>query len=423
MTAGRLVARLGRLDALAIGIGSVVGVGIFRTSGEVLRGAGGVAGSTAVWVGVGLLSLVGATVYADMALLVPEAGGPYAYVREAFGRPAAFVDGWFSAAVSMPTRQAAGFAVIGELVAELVGGGARTWSFVAVVALWALHVSGVRAGANAQRAFAALKLVTVAAVVVLAAVAHGRPAPERALSRLPDPCTLDVAVAGAWYAYLGWQDVTHLAEELERPMETMRALLVTIVALVVACYVLVSLAVVVGLGDGAAARGAMPVRALAEVALGPVARAVMGFAILSSMVGGVAEGMMVRPRLWFALGRDGLAPRALAAVGRAGAPHVAMTVHALLVAAFLMLTGSFAELVSLLALSQALSSTLEASSAIALRRRRQGDHRPARHLLYAVANAAAAALIAAHEPQQLAYALLFVVALGAGYAIRVRRRV
>jgi APA family basic amino acid/polyamine antiporter len=413
----KLTARLGRVDALAIGIGSVIGVGIFRTSGEVLRGTGSVAGSTAVWVGVGLLSLLGATVFADMALRVPEAGGPYAYVREAFGRYAAFVDGWFTAAVSVPARQAAGLAVIGEVAGDLAGTSGRPWSLATLAVLWGLNVVGVRTGANAQRVFTTLKLLTVVVVIALAACAVGRPAPA---GEMPPARTLDVAVAGAWYAYLGWQDATHLAEELERPRETLRPVLIAILACVAVCYVSVSLAVVVGLGDGAAARGQMPVRTLADVALGPAARTAMSVAILSSMIGASAENLMVRPRLWYALGRDGLAPRALSQVGRRGTPQVALTLHAAIVLAFF-LSGSFPWLLSLLALSQALGTTLEAASAIALRRR-EGDAWPWRSIVFALANVGVAALVAVHEPSQLAYAAAFVALLSAGYAaVRARR--
>src|SRR4051812_20850819 len=102
----QLQRQLNRIDALAVSLGSVIGVGVFYNTGLVLSGTGGLAGATALWLIVGVVCLAGAILYADLSTRVPEAGGPYAYVRVAFGRPTAFVYGWMNAAVSMPVRQA-----------------------------------------------------------------------------------------------------------------------------------------------------------------------------------------------------------------------------------------------------------------------------------------------------------------------------
>lgn len=410
--------KLTRVDGLAIGVGSVIGVGIFRTSGEVLRGAGSVVGATAVWIAIGALSMLGAFVYADMALRVPEAGGPYAYVREAFGRRAAFVDGWFGAAISVPARQAAGLAVIGELLATLAPVGARTASLLALTVLFVINAIGLRAGANAQRVFTAGKLVTVAALVALAVVAHGH-RDARALAPMPAALPLAAALAGAWYAYLGWQDVTHLVEELRDPARAIGPVLVGTVSIVLVSYLAVHAAVLFGVGDAALARGDMPARALAEAALGPVAERALTLAVLASMLGGAAEGMMVRPRLWFALARDGLAPRALAVVQGGGAPRRAVAFHCAIVLAML-LTGSFRALLSLLVVSQAMGATLEAASAIAVRRRATG-RAAAGPVVFATVNAVVVVIMAAAEPVQLAFAIGFAIALFAVHATFVDR--
>ena len=82
--------RLDRIDALAVSLGAVIGVGVFRNTGLVLSGADGFAGATAVWLVVGGVCLAGAILYSDLSGRVPEAGGGYAYVRTAFGGPASF---------------------------------------------------------------------------------------------------------------------------------------------------------------------------------------------------------------------------------------------------------------------------------------------------------------------------------------------
>src|ERR1700759_25757 len=94
--------RLNRTDALAITLGAVIGVGVFRNTGLVLRGTGGFASATVLWFVIGLLCFGGASLYADLSGRVPEVGGPYAYVRVAFGRAPAVLSGRVNARGPVP---------------------------------------------------------------------------------------------------------------------------------------------------------------------------------------------------------------------------------------------------------------------------------------------------------------------------------
>ena len=227
--------RLTRIDALAIALGAVIGVGVFRSTSTVLRGAGSFEGATLIWLGVGFVCLCGAVLYADLSARVPEAGGPYAYVRVAFGRPAGFIYGWMNAGISIPVRQASVFAVIGEVLARVVPWPARVLSVAVLLLLVALNLLGVRAGALTQRVLTASKLGTVVLVVVLALflVPHAEGITADAI--LPT-ASLAAAVGAAWYTYLGWQDVVLLAEELHEPRRDLPVVLVGTVALVLVLY-------------------------------------------------------------------------------------------------------------------------------------------------------------------------------------------
>ena len=403
---GALVRRLTRSDALAIGIGSVIGTGIFRTTGEVLRGAGGFTAATLIWVGVGVISAMGALVYADMASRVPEAGGPYAYVREAFGRYPAFLDGGLSALVAIPARHAAAIGVIGEVIARLTHiDRPRAWAVLMLVSLVALNLPGVRAGATAQRLFTLAKLALVAGVIALAIVSPA--VPEHAAEGVPvlPAISLATAVAAAWYSYLGWQDAALLTEEMKEPARDLRVVLVATVGVVAAAYVGVHVALFLGLRGDAASRGALPALALARRVLGPLGETAMTVGLLVSMIGGAAESLLVRPRVLFALARDGFAPRWLTHVNRGGTPALAMLAHAGLVLA-LVLTGTFRDLLALLAFTQALTGLAEASSAFVLvapHVRRASS--PALTAGFVAANAALCVLVACEDPRQIAYAL------------------
>jgi basic amino acid/polyamine antiporter, APA family len=412
---GALVRRLTRSDALAIGIGSVIGTGIFRTTGEVLRGAGGFTAATLIWVGVGAISAVGALVYADMASRVPEAGGPYAYVREAFGRYPAFLDGGMSALVAIPARHAAAIGVIGEVTARLTHiDRPRAWAVLMLVSLVALNLPGVRAGATAQRLFTVAKLALVAGVIALAIVSSR--APEQAAEAMPalPPVSLATALAAAWYSYLGWQDAALLTEEMRDPARDLRVVLVATVGIVAAAYVGVHVALFLGLRGDAGSQGALPAVALARRVLGPLGETAMTVGLLVSMIGGAAESLLVRPRVLFALARDGLAPRRLTYVNRGGTPALAMLVHAGLVLA-LVLTGTFRDLLALLAFTQALTGLAEAASAFVLVVPPRRASSRARIAGFVAANAALCAIVAYEEPAQVGYALATLLLLSVVY--------
>src|SRR5262249_2008719 len=159
---------LSRWDGIAIAVGSVIGVGIFRTTGTVFRGAGGTLAALGVWVVMGLLALLGSFVYADLATRVPEAGGPYAYVRAGFGGLPAFVDGWISVLIGNPAIEAGGCALIAELLGRTFGIEAPIRFGIGVACVLAgMNWIGVRAGAATQRLFTVFKLLALSGLVVL----------------------------------------------------------------------------------------------------------------------------------------------------------------------------------------------------------------------------------------------------------------
>jgi APA family basic amino acid/polyamine antiporter len=418
---GGLLRGLTRGDALAIGIGSVIGTGIFRTTGEVLRGAGTFGGATLIWVGVGAVSASGALVYADMAARVPEAGGPYSYVREAFGRYAGFLDGGLSALVSIPARHAAAIGIIGEVIARLVRiDRPRLLAVLALLSLVALNLPGVRAGAAAQRFFTVAKLALVLGVIALAFISRG--APAHAVEAMPElpPVSIATAVAAAWYSYLGWQDTALLAEEMKEPARDLRTVMVATVAVVAAAYVGVHAALFLGLRGDPSSRGALAALALARRVLGPVGETAMTVGLLVSMIGGAAESLLVRPRVLFSLARDGLAPRWLTYVSRGGTPAAAMLAHAGLVLA-LVLTGTFRSLLALMAFTQAVTGLVEASSAFVIV---PPDSARARSRVstacFVAANAALCVLVAFEEPRQVGYTVAALLLLTLVYVL-VRR--
>jgi basic amino acid/polyamine antiporter, APA family len=416
--------RLIRIDALAVALGSVIGVGVFRNTGLALRGAGGVVGATALWLAIGLICLTGAVLYADLSSRVPEAGGPYAYVRVAFGKPAAFIYGWMDAAIAMPVRQASIVAVIGELLSRWLPGDKRTIGAIVLIALAAIHLLGVRVGALAQRGFTTGKVATLALVVGLAVTlslrGHGS-----AAAQLPAAVSFATAVGAVWYTYLGWQDVVLLAEELREPRRDLPFVLFATVLLTIVFYTSVHLAIYFGLGGGAAAYGDIPAVSIATAVLGGLGTALLTGLTLSSMIGGAAESVMVRPRIAMALGRDGLGPSLLSAISANGTPYGAILFHCAVSLVFVA-TGSFERLLPLLVFAQGFLGIFETASYFVVRRLRPelptSPFHPWAPLVFIAANAALCALAGIDDPLRAGAALATLAVIGVIGAVAQRLR-
>jgi APA family basic amino acid/polyamine antiporter len=408
-----LLRSLGRIDALAIGIGAVIGTGIFRTTGLVVASTGGLAAATSLWLLGGVVSVLGALVYGDLATRVPEAGGPYAYVRESFGRATGFVDGWLQAGISIPARQAASFAAIGEVLADLTGvTHPRVLGASVLLVLLAVNLTGVRRGANVQRVLTAAKLVAIAAVIALA-FAPARHPPIGDTTMAPS-ATFVTALAGIWFTFLGWSDVALLAEELRSPTRDLPFVLVATVLGVTGVYVVFQAAVAIALQDTTVAASSLPALRMAETRLGPAGAGLLAVVALLSMVGSVSEGLLVRPRIAFALARDGLAPRWLARVDARGTPWAATLAHAMAVVG-LLATGSFASLLLLLTFAQAAAGLLEACSWFRIARVRAAVVRcpgaPWVPAAFTVANAALCVAVAVESPSSLLFTIVAIAAL------------
>lgn len=364
--------RLHRIDALAIALGTVIGIGVFRNTGVVLRGAGGFGGATLLWLVSGVLVLGGAVLYADLSSRVPEAGGPYAYVRVAFGGKAAFAYGWMNAGVAIPARQASTAAITGELLSAWIPLSARTLALTLYLVLAVIHLFGVRAGAIAQRIFTAGKLLAVMLVVVLAITLGamgtgmtGAPAGPAGVQSV----SFGLALSAVWYTYLGWQDVVLLAEELHEPQRDLPVVLIGTVLLTMVLFTALHVTVFWGLGGGAEAYDTLPALHVASRMLDGFGDNLLRVLMVSSLIGVTAGGLLVRPRIGMALARDGLGPAALTRVSRVGTPYVALGLQ-VAISVVLIWTGSYVRLLELISFAMGVLGLFEIASYFVVRKKR-----------------------------------------------------
>jgi APA family basic amino acid/polyamine antiporter len=332
--AQRLEQRLGLFSATTIVIGSMIGSGIFivpSTMAEYVQASGVLLG---LWVVGGVFTILGALSYAELAAMIPHAGGQYQFLREAFGKFWAFLYGWtlllviqtgFNAAVSiafakylglfLPTLAESNILLDLGLIqinsAQLVACGV-------IAVLTAINILGVREGALVQNLFTVLK---VAAVVALIAVGFAK-APDAAANFTPFfgtqvgikaleigfAAALAAALSEALFAYDSWNTVTFVAEEVREPQRTLpRALLLgTLVTTVL--YVLATAAYIANVPVSAMAE--VPEKriaaAVAELLFGTTGVRLIIIAILISTFGCVNGLILGGARVCYAMARDGL---------------------------------------------------------------------------------------------------------------------
>src|SRR6266542_4389481 len=348
---GVQLARTLRLkDLIFIVVGTVIGSGIFTVPGPVLRQTGGHIGfALLAWVLGGIVSLLGALTYGELGGMLPEAGGAYVYVREAFGRLPAFLLGWTLFFVVSTGSVATLSVAFAEYLRQFVPLGPSAGKLVAalmIAVVGAVNVRGTRHSASLQNWSTGIK---VGAILVMSAVflgtghglAGGRAA-ELATPPLLSPLSgIGVAMIGVLWAYEGWANVAASAGETLEPQRAFpRGIVIGTVALV-AIYLLANAGYLAALGPAGVAQSDR-VAAEAVTALhGPGAGRLIAAAVLVSMFSAANGLTLTNSRVYYAMARDGVFFRKLADVHpRFGTPAFSVIVSSawtVLLAA----TGSF----------------------------------------------------------------------------------
>jgi amino acid transporter len=318
-----LIRTLRLRDLFLLFIGSVIGSGIFRTPGPILKQVGGSIGiSMLVWIVGGVLSLLGALTYAELAASNPEAGGLYCYIRDGFGRAPAFLYGWCLFLVIASGSVAALARVFSEYLAKVLPISPVVQTFVAVVMIGVVtvvNVWGTRKSADLQNW---TTLIKVGIIVILSAIllSLGRHAGEllpamgatqHGASMISD---FGLAMIAVLWAYEGWQFGTYSAGEVIEPQKAFpRAFLLGSLVLM-GLYLIAIVAYLFALGPAAtAASDAIAATAVGAV-LGPWAGKIVALTILISTFSAANSVILTAPRVFYAMANDNLFFKKLAEV-------------------------------------------------------------------------------------------------------------
>ena len=309
-----LVRRLGVWAAVAMIVAEVMGVGIFLTPAGMVRTLGSPALVLGVWAVMGLLSVAGALCYAELGTRFPEAGGGFVFLREAFGRRAAFVYGWMSLLVMDPGLTAALGVGLAQYLIALFGGPTSLVPAIAIAGILgvsAITLLGVDSSARVLRWTAAAKLGVIA-LLVIAVLVRGEPNAVATTSGAGlSAQVVGGALMGAFFAFGGWWDLGKMSEEIVEPRRTLPVALVGGIVLVTVVYAGLSVAFIHVLRGRAPATDEAFVVALGAALFGDGAARVLSAAVVLAVAGSLAAVLLGAPRVYLAMARVALFPQRL----------------------------------------------------------------------------------------------------------------
>ena len=397
---------LGPWAAASIVVGTVIGSGIFLVPSSMIRNVGTPGMVFFVWIFGGLLSLAGALSYAELAAAMPEAGGEYTYLKEAYGPMWGFVYAWTQMLVaksgSIATLGTGFFLYLITFFPRLdgvfytlhlplgPGGGplefryGQLFAMALIMALAWLNYYGVKLGGNVQVAVTAVKTGLIA-FIIIAGLGFGT-----AHAQIPagaQPPSLGVAgffaalVAALW-AYDGWNNVSMVASEIRDPQRNLPRALIWGTAAVIAIYLLANCAYFHVLnGSEVAATPRVAAEMMRRILDGPGASAV-AIAAMISIFAALNGSILAGSRVPYAAARDGYFFQGIERVHPVyrtpGASILAVSGWA----ALLVLSGKYDDLFNLVIFASWILYGMSAAAVLVLRRKRPDLPRPYRTVGY-----------------------------------------
>ena len=398
-----LARKLGLADSVFLVIGSVFGSGIFLTSGIIAADLPSPSLIWLVWILGGFMTIVGALTYAELGALFPGSGGPYVYLREAYGPSVSFLYGWTFfwiiggggiAGIAMGFAEYFGSLVPGlassHVLVQFSAGplhlhlnAAHIIAVLAIVVLSGLNCLGIQSGAAFQNLMTALRIAALLIFVALGLAIGKKPGlqnltPFFPQGTFPNWTHFGAALLAVIWTYDGWYSVSCTAEEVRNPSKTIPRSLILGTLAVGALYLLANIVYSIAL-PVESMRGVIRIGERSATQLfGPGSALVFSGFVAAAVFGCLSANILYSPRISFAMSRDRLFFKSLSFVH----PRFRVPTKAILAqmvwSSFLCLTGSYESLIEFVAFALVLFFAATGLSVLVLRRKAPDLKRPYR---------------------------------------------
>ena len=401
-----LVRGLGLWAATAVIIGSMVGQSIFLVTSDIARDVGSIGRVFAAWLIGGILVLFAAFCYAELGAALPEAGGDFVYLGRGLGPQWGFLYGWTSALLQGPAMAAtiaAGLLrITGFLLPSVTAPmfvwrisapflaqpyqftftAAQAWAAVAITAVTAINYFGVRTAGNVQILLTVLKVAAIVVIVALGLTIRKVDGIDPSATVAPLAYgglgAFLMALVPVMLAYNGFQSLSQIGGEIVDPHKTVPRAAIFGVLAVVILYSLINLVYFRVLGFSQVAKSQHVAPDVAVMLAGTSGARWLTILMILSALGSLHVGSLTRPRVPYAMARDGQFFRFVKSIQPTfRTPSGALLFHGCL-AVVLVLTGTFEEVYSLGIFSIWIFLALTAIALLRLRKKEPALPRPYR---------------------------------------------
>jgi amino acid transporter len=322
------------VGAIGLTIGIVIGAGIFRAPSLVAGFASSGSMVLLAWALGGVVSLIGALVYAELATTYPHAGGDYHYLTRAFGPRLAFLFAWARLAVIQTGSIALLAFVFGDYATTLFPLGpysAGIYAFLMIAALTALNAAGVREGTGLQNVLTTIEVSGVVLVIVAGFSVSAAPEAASAAASAPASSSFGLMMVFVLLTYGGWNEAAYLSAELKDVGRNMVRALGLSLLVISALYILVNVAYLHALGMEGTAQSSQVAADVMRRAFGDGGAALISVLVVVSALTTANASVFTGARTSYALGCDVSGFRYLGQWnGRTGTPVNALMVQGLI---------------------------------------------------------------------------------------------
>src|SRR3954471_21185143 len=388
--ASSLPRRLGLWSAVAVLVGSTIGSGIFRSPAGIADKLPGPLPLLAIWLFGGLFALCGALSLAEVAGAFPQTGGVYVFIRESWGRLAAFLFGWSELVLIRAAALGAISTTFAEYLIRVLGHDPRVQPYsryvhyvaaAAIVLTATFNYVGIKWGALVQNVTTLAKTGAVLVIIVLALAlglpqtgGHYTPAVPAGSFTF---ARFGLALVSVLWVYDGWADVSFVGGEVKDPEKNLPRVLIFGTLIIIGLYLLANVAYLAVLPVEEIRQSKVVAADVAQKLVGIAGVAFVSVAVMVSTFGTLNGSVMTGSRILFAMAADGLLFKPIAVVDkRFKTPGVAIALSAGLGVVFVLL-GTFEQLADTFVTAIVPFYAL-AVAAIFILRRRPSYHPPFR---------------------------------------------
>ncbi len=404
-----LVRSLTLTASIMIVAGSMIGSGIFRKPATMAGQLGSPELLIIIWIIAGIITFIGALVNAEVAGIIDSTGGQYVYFRKMYGDGVAFIYGWSVLSVIQTGSQAAIAYVFGEYLGyfinypqlpqslqdftfymPLVGNihpffefGPKAAAIICILFLTGINYIGVIFGGIVQTIVTIIKIAAIIALAVVlitlgngsfANVITGFSIAQNNSSELIS--AIGLALAGAFWAYDGWNNVTFISGEMKNPQKNIPLGLLYGTLIVMAVYVIINVAYLYILPIDVMKKSPLVAASAMELIFGQSGASVISIAVIISTFGALNGSILASARVQFAMAKDNLFFNYLGKVHpKFGTPHTSLIIQGLW-SSVLVLSGSFDTITDYVIFAAWLFYMLGAYGVIVLRKKMPNVERP-----------------------------------------------